>query len=182
VLLVSYDVSLRVDDPRVNDDAQLLLRLGTDSDVDQTIKASLGHYVSYADVLGELGLPGVGALTLSVYLLEPGRSPGEFRAGPFQRAYRTTSVGRVREAEVPLWATDIAVEGTPLANCADHFDLVVSTDDDMLPDLYAAAGRAERRRLRDVLRPGFEHVFAVFDPPQPFGEWPAPGSLSPGGR
>lgn len=182
VSVVGYEVSLRVDDDRVNDDAQLLLRLGTDADVDQTIKASLGHYLSYGSVLGDLGLHGGGALTLSVYLLGPGRSPAEFRAGPFQRAYRTTTVGRVRAAEVPLWATDIAVEGAPLTNSSDHFDLVVSTADDVLSDAYAAAGRAERRQLRDVLRPRFEHVLAVFDPTQPFGGQAEPGSLSPGGR
>lgn len=133
-------------------------------------KASLGHYLSYAGVLSELGIPGAGALTLSVYLLEPGRSPLEFRAGLFQRAYRTTSVGRVRAAEVPIWATDVTVEGQPLAHSADHFDLVVSTATDVLPDAYAAVeDKAERRRLRDLLRPRFDHVLALFDPPQPFG-------------
>lgn len=62
-------------------------RLGTDADVDQTIKASLGHYPSYAGVLAELGLSGMGALTLSVYLVAPGEPVESFRAGPFQRAY-----------------------------------------------------------------------------------------------
>lgn len=182
VTVMGYEVSLRVDDDRMNDDAQLLLRLGTDADVDQTIKASLGHYLSYAGVLAELGMPGADALTLSVYLLGPERSPAEFRAGPFQRAYRTTTIARVRAAEVPLWATDVAVEGASLSNSADHFDLVVSTADDVLPDAYAAAGKGERRRLRDVLRPRFEHVLAVFDPPRPFGGTSDRGSLSPGGR
>jgi len=82
---VSHRVFLRVDDDRLADDATLLLRLGTDADVDQTIKASLGHFLSYANVLTELGLPGSGALTLSVYLLAPGRTAVEYRALPFQR-------------------------------------------------------------------------------------------------
>lgn len=176
---VSYAVSLRVDDHRLADDARLLLRLGTDRDVDQTIKASLGHYLSYAGVLRELGMSGAGALTLSVYVLDSGRSPEEFRAGPFQRAYRTTSVARVREAEIPIWATDIAIEGQSLPNSRDHFDLVVSTAQDVLPDEYAAAGKAERRRLRGLLRPRFEHVLEIFDPPRPFAG--GAGTLEPGG-
>ena len=126
LFVVSYAVSLRVDDGRLADDSQLLLRLGTDRDVDQTIKASLGQYPSHSGVLRDLGMAGSGALTLSVYALGSERSPLEFRAGPFQRAYRTTSVARVREAEVPIWATDVAVEGRRLPNSADHFDPVVS--------------------------------------------------------
>ncbi len=135
VSVMSYSVSLRADDKRMADDVQVLLRLGTDTDVDQTIKASLGHYLSYGEALGELGIPGAGALVLSVYLLEPGRSPAEFRAGPFQQAYRTTTLARIRAAEIPLWATDISVEGSPVPNSSDHFDLVVSTADDVLPDV-----------------------------------------------
>ncbi len=178
---VSYAVSLRAD-VRLADDAQLLLRLGTDANVDQTIKASLGHYLSYASVLDELGLPGAGVLTLSVYLLEVGHDPVDFRAAPFQRYYRTTSVGRARAADVPIWATDVAVEGRPLAMSAHHFDLVVSTTVDVLPDVYAAADRAERRRLRDLLRPGFEHVLEVFDSPVAFDRPPgSAGSLELGG-
>jgi len=69
---MSYSVGLRHHDPRPIDDAQVLLRLGTDADVDLTIKSSLGHYFGYAAILAELGLPGRGALTLSVYLLEAG--------------------------------------------------------------------------------------------------------------
>ncbi len=93
---MSYMVSLRSDEARLADDARLLLRLGTDADVDQTIKSSLGHYLAYTRFLEELGIPGSGALTLSVYLLEPGRSPVEYRAVTFQPFYRTTSVGRVK--------------------------------------------------------------------------------------
>jgi len=64
----------------------------------------------------------------------------------------------------------------------DHFDLVVSTAADALPDAYAAADRGERRRLRDVLRPGFEHVLALFDPPVAFDPPPGGGgTLESGG-
>jgi hypothetical protein len=179
---VSYVVSLRTSETRLTDDRHLLLRLGTDADVDQTIRASLGHYVSYAPVLHDLGLPGAGALTLSVFLLEPGRPPSELRASPFQRVYRTTTVGRLGAAGVPIWATDITVEGWPVPSSADHFDLVVASAVDALPGAYAAADRAERRRLRDELRTFFEHVLRVFDPPQPFeGAEPAPSTLDPGG-
>ena len=179
---MSLRVFLRVDDDRLAGDATLLLRLGTDTDVDQTIKASLGHYLSYASVLTELGLPGAGALTLSVYLLAPERSAVEYRALPFQRYYRTTTVGRVREARVPIWATDVTIEGQALAISADHFDLVVSTATDVLPDAYAAADRAERHRLRGLLRPGFEHVLALFDPPVAFDPpLGGGGTLEPGG-
>lgn len=117
---MSYSVSLRHRDLRLSDDAQVLLRLGTDADVDQTIKGSLGHYFGYADVLTELGLPGSGALTLSVYLLGAGRSPTEFRAGPFQSSYRTTTVRQANDAGIPIWATDVAVEGRLLANSASR--------------------------------------------------------------
>jgi hypothetical protein len=164
---VSYAVALR-DDDRLTDDATLLLRLGTDADVDQTIKASLGHYLRYASVLAELGITGSGALTLSVYLLAPGRAPVAYRVLPFQRYYRTTPVARVREARVPIWATDVSVEGQRLAMSDDHFDLVVSTASDVLPDVYLAADRSERHRLRDLLRPRFAHVLALFDPPLEF--------------
>lgn len=172
---MSYSVKLRHQDLRLGDDRRVLLRLGTDADVDQTIKGSLGHYFSYADVLAELGLPGVGALTLSVYLLEPGRFPIEFRVGPFQHAYRTTTVLQVREAAVPIWATDVAVEGRPLPMSVDHFDLVVSTESDVLPDAYTAAGKPERRGLRDLLRPEFDRALSLFGPPLPF-------DLDPTGR
>ncbi len=165
---MTYSVELRSGERSIVDDDEVLLRLGTDADVDQTIRSSLGHYLSYAPVLAQLGFPGAGALTLSVYLLDPGRSPTEFRAGPFQRAYRTTTVGRVTAAEVPIWPTDITVEGRPLPMSSFHFDLVVSTTSDVLPDAYAAAGKAERRRLRGILRPGFEHVLALFGEPRPF--------------
>lgn len=165
---MSYRVSLRADEPRLDDDRNLVLRLGTDGDVDQTIRSSLGHYLAYADVLTELSLPGGGALTLSVYLLDPGRSPSEFRTGPLQRAYRTTSVGAGRSAGVPIWATDVEVEGRPVAMSNCHLDLVVSLDSDVLPDTYAAAGKAERRRLRDLLRPRFEYVLGLFGPTQLF--------------
>jgi hypothetical protein len=51
-----------------------------------------------------------------------------------------------------------------------------------LPGVYAAADRAERRRLRGELRPSFEHVLRVFDPPQPFEDAErAPSTLDPGG-
>lgn len=172
---MSYSVTLRADERRLADDTQVLLRLGTDNDVDQTIKASLGHYFSYAGVIRELSLPGSGALTLSVYLLEAGRLPSEFRAGPFQRAYRTTRIGQVRRAAVPLWATDVAVEGTLLPMSSFHFDLVVSTDSEVLPDAYAAAGKAERRQLRNVLRPRFDVVLGLFGPPTPFDPDPRSG-------
>lgn len=179
---MSYVVSLRAGETRLSDDRHLLLRLGTDADVDQTIRTSLGHYVSYAPVLHELGLPGDGALTLSVFLLEPGRPPAELRASPFQRVFRTTTVGRLGAAGVPIWATDITVEGVAAPSSDDHFDLVVATFADALPGAYAAADRAERRRLRDQLRPTFEHVLRVFGPPQPFevveGD---PSTLDPGG-
>lgn len=182
---MSYSVALRAEGHRLADDAQVLLRLGTDADIDQTIKGSLGHYFSYAGVLAELGLPGAGALALSVYLLESGRSPVEFRAGPFQRTYRTTDVGQVRQAGVPIWATDVAVEGRPLPMSLFHFDLVVSTESEVLPDAYAVADKGERRRLREILRPRFEVVLGLFgparsfDPPtKPAGE---PGSLADGG-
>lgn len=171
---MSYSVSLRAEERRLGYDTHILLRLGTDADVDQTIKGSLGHYFSYASVLAELGLQGAGALTLSVYLLEPGRSPVEFRAGPFQRAYRTTSVGQVRAAGVPIWATDVAVEGQALPMSSFHFDLVVSTDTEVLPAVYAAADRSERRRLRDVIRPQFDAVLRLFGPLEAFE--PPPGS------
>lgn len=182
---MSYSVALRTEERRIADDTQVLLRLGADADVDQTIKGSLGHYFSYANVLAELGLPGTGALTLSVYLLESRRSPVEFRAGPFQRSYRTTTIGRVRGAGVPIWATDVAVESQPLPMSSSHFDLVVSTDSEVLPDTYAAADKAERRRLRDILRPQFDVVLGLFGPPQAF-EAPAPppgesGTLGSGG-
>jgi hypothetical protein len=150
---VSFLVTLRHGEHRITDDGQVLLRLGTDAEVDQTIRGSLGHYPSYAPVLAELGLPGAGALTLSVYLLDPGRSPADFRAGPFQRSHRTTTVGQVRESGVPIWATDVSVDGSPLSTSSDHFDLVVSTALDALPDAYMAANKAERRRLRGILRP-----------------------------
>ena len=165
---MSFSVRLRHRDLRLTDDTHVMLRLGTDADVDQTIKGSLGHYFGYADVLTELGLQGSGALTLSVYLLEAGLSPIEFRAGPFQNSYRTTTVRQANDAGIPIWATDITVEGRPLANSADHFDLVVSTNSDVLPDAYAAAGKSDRRRLRDLLRPQFDHALALFGPPQPF--------------
>lgn len=32
----------------------------------------------------------------------------------------------------------------------------------------AAADKSERRRLRELLRPDFEHVLSVFDPAVPF--------------
>lgn len=182
---MSYSVALRADEHRLADDTQVLLRLGTDANVDQTIKSSLGHYFSYASVLAELGLPGAGALTLSVYLLDPARAPVEFRAGPFQRAYRTTSVGRVRRAGVPIWATDVAVEGSPLPMSSHHCDLVVSTEAEVLPDRYAAADKAGRHRLRDLLRPQFDIVLGVFGPPQAFDPPTPPagrsGSLGAGG-
>jgi len=165
---VSFAVSLRADEHRLGDDQQLVLRLGTDADVDQTIRSSLGHYLSYAGVLLELGLAGAGALTLSTYLLEPDRSPSDFRVGPFQRAYRTTTVGTARAAHVPIWATDVAVEGRPLPMSDFHLDLVVAVESDVLPDAYRDADKAERRRLRDLLRPRFEHVLALFGPPEPF--------------
>ncbi|HET8930434.1 MAG TPA: hypothetical protein VFN21_07245 [Acidimicrobiales bacterium] len=172
---MSHSVTLRTDERCLADDTQILLRLGTDGDVDQTIKASLGHYFSYASVLHDLSLPGSGALTLSVYLLEPGRAPAEFRVGPFQRAYRTTDIGQVRQAGVPLWATDVAVEGTPLPMSSLHFDLVVSTEAQVLPDAYAAAGKVERKELREILRPSFERVLDLFGPPRPFDTVPATG-------
>lgn len=179
---MSYSVSLRSEEWRLADDTQVLLRLGTDTDVDQTIKGSLGHYLSYAGVLAELGLPGAGALTLSVYLADAGRSPIEFRASPFQRAYRTTSVGEVRRAGVPIWATDVAVEGQPLPMSSLHFDLVVSIDAEVLPDTYAGADRSERRRLRDTLRPRFDAVLRIFGPPRAFVPPPDPSdSLGTGG-
>lgn len=106
-------------------------------------------------------------------MLERGRSPVDFRAGPFQRAYRTTTVGAVRAASVPIWATDVAVEGRPLPMSEFHVDLVVSIESDVLPDAYTSADKAERRRLRAILRPRFEHVLALFGPPQPFD---APGT------
>lgn len=165
---MSYSVGLRHRDLRLADDAQVLLRLGTDADVDQTIKGSLGHYFGYADALTEMGLPGSGALTLSVYLLESGRLPSEFRAGPFQTTYRTTTVRQANDAGIPIWATDVTVEGRPLANSADHFDLVVSTNSDVLPDAYASADKGERRRLRDLLRPQFVEALALFGPLQSF--------------
>lgn len=105
------EVTLRLDESRLADDRQVLLRLGTDSDVDQTIKVSLGHYISYAAVLQSLGLPGAGALTLSVYLLADDQAPEDFRVGSFQRFYRTTTIGRAREAGVAVWATDVSIEG-----------------------------------------------------------------------
>jgi hypothetical protein len=165
---VSHAVSLRTDERRLADDRQVVLRLGTDADVDQTMRSSLGHYFSYGEVLAQLGLPGAGALTLSAYLLESSRSPADFRVGPFQRAYRTTTIGAVRVAGVPIWATDVAVEGRPLPMSEFHLDLVVSVESEVLPAAYAAAGKAERRRLRDLLRPRFEHVLALFGQPQPF--------------
>ena len=63
---MSFLVTLRHGEHRITDDGEVLLRLGTDADVDQTIRGSLGHYLSYAPVLAELGSPGAGALTLSV--------------------------------------------------------------------------------------------------------------------
>jgi hypothetical protein len=162
------EVDLRLDDPRLADDEQLLLRLGTDADVDQTIKASLGHYFTYAKVLETLGLPGAGALTLSVYLLAVNQRPENFRVGPFQRVYRTTTIGRARAAGVAVWATDVAIEGRPLPMSSSHADLVVSTRSDGLPEAYAAADKLERQRLRDTLRPEFETVLTLFGPPLPF--------------
>jgi len=169
---VSFTVLLRVDERRLGDDQSIVLRLGTDADVDQTIRSSLGHYFSYAEVLAELGLQGAGALTLSVYLLESGRSAVDFRAGPFQRAYRTTTVGAARAAGVPIWATDVFVEGVPLPMSDQHLDLVVSIHTEVLPDAYAEADKAERRRLRVLLRPRFEHVLALFGPPLAFDAQP----------
>ena len=171
---MSYSVGLRHRELRLTEDAQVLLRLGSDADVDQTIKGSLGHYFGYADVLAELGLAGSGALTLSVYLLEAGRSPSEFRVGPFQSSYRTTTIRQANDAGIPIWATDVAVEGRPLANSADHFDLVVSTSSDVLPYAYAAADKGERRRLRDLLRPQFVQALALFGPLQPFDPTDSP--------
>lgn len=69
---------------------------------------------------------------------------------------------------MPIWATDVAVEGRPLPMSEFHLDLVVSIESEVLPAAYAAGGKAERRRLRDLLRPRFEHVLALFGPPQPF--------------
>jgi hypothetical protein len=183
---VSYSVILRADEHRLGDDTNVLLRLGTDSDIDQTIKGSLGHYFSYRGVLTQLGLAGAGALTLSVYLLTSGRAPAEFRASPFQRAYRTTTLAQVREAGIPIWATDIAVEGQPLPMTSDHFDLVVSTQTGVLPDAYAAADKAQRRHLRAVLRPSFATVLDLFGPPSLFDLTDPPpdksGSVGIGGR
>lgn len=163
--MLSYDVTLRGADVRLADDEQIVLRLGTASDVDQTIRASLGHYFAYAGVLSENGLEGAGALPLSVYLKDRRQPSSAYRAGPFQRAYRTTTVGRVRAAGVEIWATAVAIEGQRLPLSDAHADLVVSTRSDVLPDAYAAADKTERRRLRELLRPEFEAVLAVFDAP-----------------
>ncbi|MFT3851973.1 MAG: hypothetical protein QM733_04440 [Ilumatobacteraceae bacterium] len=172
---MSFSVTLRSIDARLADDQQLVLRLGSDADVDQTIRASLGHYLSYAGVLEQLGLPGVGALTLSVYLAGPGEAVERFRAGPYQRAYRTTSVGVVRRAGVTIWATDVSVEGRPVAMSSAHADLLVSTRSDVLPDAYSAADKTERRRMREQLRPEFETVLGLFGEPIPFGDPPDGG-------
>lgn len=51
---------------------------------------------------------------------------------------------------------------------AAHADLVVSTRSDVLPEAYAAADKMGRRRLREVLRPEFEAVLALFGPQLPF--------------
>jgi len=80
---------------------------------------------------------------------------------------------QVSEAAIPIWATDVAIEGVPISNSADHFDLVVSTDSEVLPDTYATADKGERRRLRGLLRPQFLRVLSLFSPPQPFDLTPS---------
>ncbi|HWL44903.1 MAG TPA: hypothetical protein VNQ73_18315 [Ilumatobacter sp.] len=166
---MSFVVTLRDADARLADDQQIVLRLGTDADVDQTIKASLGHFLAYRPVVVASGLDAPGALTLSVYLRNPGRPVVAYRAGPFQRWYRTTTVGHVIDAGVTIWPTDVSVEGEPLPLSSDHADLVVSARSDVLPDAYLAATKSERRRMRDNLRPEFEAVLALFDAPIAFG-------------
>jgi hypothetical protein len=40
---VTYSVELRTGERSIVDDDEVLLRLGTDHDVDETIRSSLGH-------------------------------------------------------------------------------------------------------------------------------------------
>lgn len=67
-----------------------------------------------------------------------------------------------------IWPTDVAVEGQPLPMSSAHADLVVSTRSDVLPDAYRTGDKAERRRLRELLRPEFETVLALFGAPLAF--------------
>lgn len=87
------------------EDAELIVRLGSDAQLDQTIKSALGHFLDYGPVLSALGRPGAGALVLSVFRLADGATPDSLAEETGYQMFRGTTLARIRSVPLELWPT-----------------------------------------------------------------------------
>jgi len=122
-------------------DAELIVRLGSDAQLDQTIKSALGHFLDYGPVLSALGRPGAGALVLSVFRLGAGATPQSLAEGTGYQVFRRATMARIRSVPLELWPTDVWMDGVRHRWSHLHFDLVVTDSQAILPDAYRVLTR-----------------------------------------
>lgn len=161
-------VELRTGGVQPSDDLPLLIRLGADSDLNMTIKHALNTYYAYAGLADAAGRSGdEGLLTLSAYAQPEGVELATLIADlapvPYQH-YRQGRYGDFRRAGIGVLPTTVYTFGNPDRHADLHFDVVVADEHHVLPDTYEASGKAERKRLRDLLTPAFQSALAPFGP------------------
>lgn len=157
VMLGPPTVELRRGDPGPQRD-ELVLRFRID-DRNQVIKNALGHWHEYETVLNALGRSGSGALVLSAFALRDGWTADGIAAHdrlPSQPRPRVHVRGAVLldHNALEIWATSMTTpdgELDPRNNV--HYDVVVTTDEDLVTPSLLATTKSERSQGRDRIRP-----------------------------
>ena len=159
-------VELRSDGIQPSDDLPLLIRLGTDSDLNMTIKHALNSYYAYANLVVAADRPDdQGLLTLSAYAQPDGVGLSKLVADltpmPYQH-YRQGRYGDFRRAGFHVLPTTVFTFDMPDRHADLHFDVVVADEHHVLPDTYNASNKPGRTRLRELLSPAFQAALAPF--------------------
>jgi hypothetical protein len=153
-------VRLRADS-RLDDEAQLLLRLGNDRDPVMALRLALLSAPLYRVVRG---YERAGAVTVSALVVNDDREAAVLAKGEGYEAFGLASVRRLRSLGYELVATEIVDDGLPLPFSNRHVDVIVCTYPESEELYEPTLPKADRKRVREQVLPAYEAALEAFEP------------------
>ena len=158
------------EDCRLDDDAQLLIRLNDDRDVTNALKLALAEAPAYQLIPGYA----FGAVTVSCFLVRGDLEAQIVVRGTRWSVYGLARVGDLRALGCAVVATDVYEGEEPLPLSDRHVDVIVCPYPPAAAP-YADLNKVERGRLRARLADQFTTVLRAFDPRRTAAD--EPGSI-----
>ncbi len=155
------------DDPRLTDEAYLLVRANTDHNTVMSVRNAVLHAHEYAHVPEHFGR---GAIMISTYLAPTEEAAATLIATTRWDWFGTATLGTIRDHGFEVWATSserlddaagIWVPADPLQS--DHADVLVGRYPQGQPP-YGDLSKAEKAALRGLYQDRFDLALSLFDP------------------